>query len=767
MFKKLKKAAVLFALVGIAIIAISATTAVSQRIFTIGDSTVQDYNAGYAPRKGWGQVLQAFFSNTDVQVINKAVGGTSSRSFYNSFWSGVKKEMKSGDFVFIQFGINDRAADQARRAVGEDFKNFLRSYVKEARAMGVIPVLVSTVRRDAWANGLPYDSYHEHPQLVRDVAKELNVPLIDLDAKQKAGMIAVTSAYTGRYWSNTYVAGEYPNYPNGNTDQVHFQEMGAIQLAKYVIEEIQALGGNNELKKLIPFIKPQYPVTVTANHPEAGLITRTETYPSGLTIHLKALVNNGHKFINWKEANGTLATTKNIFQFTMGTSAKSYVAYFDDEISTKLDCNGTQNGSATLDNCGICTGGTTKKVACTSSVQAENACSVDGVLSEATNTGFLGAGYVNTDNAMGTKVVLSVNSAADQMIPVAIRYANGGTTNRNMTLKVNDGSVGEVVFPPTGSFATWETATLTLPLKVGNNVLELTSVTVDGGPNIDLLAFYNVGLTLGSCKVDCNGVLAGNAYLDGCTTCVGGNTNKEACTQDCNGDWGGIATTDNCGVCIGGNSSNLACTGSVEAEEACSLDGSVDNDNAGFSGLGFANTDNVLGASVSWKLNAIKNQTATISFRYANGGTTSRDGLLTINGITPNAVVLPPTGAWTTWEFTSINVDLNSGLNELILTSSTADGLANIDLVSFSEGVTDANCLVTGVDLFEYNDLNVYPNPTKNNVQWDTEQRWELYNVFGQELKNGRGKSIELANYPNGLYFVQLGDNHTHKIIKE
>ena len=286
LYKKYRRFIHLLILVGVGYFAISATTAVSHRVFTIGDSTVQDYNDGWAPRKGWGQMLQSFFSSADVQVINRAVGGTSSRSFYNSFWSGVKGEMKSGDFLFIQFGINDRAADETRRAVGEDFKNFLRSYVNEARAMGVIPVLVSTVRRDAWSNGLPYDSYHEHPQLVRDVAAELNVPLIDLDKKQYDGMVAATNPYTTRYWSNTYPAGEYSNYPNGNNDQVHFQEMGAIQLAKYVIEGIQALSTHNDMKKLIPFIKPQYPVTVSANHPEAGLITRTETYPSGLNLHM-------------------------------------------------------------------------------------------------------------------------------------------------------------------------------------------------------------------------------------------------------------------------------------------------------------------------------------------------------------------------------------------------------------------------------------------------------------------------------------------------
>jgi hypothetical protein len=55
------------------------------KIYTIGDSIVQDYTAGYYPRKGWGQVLPAFFNSANVQIVNKAVGGTSSKAFIIHF----------------------------------------------------------------------------------------------------------------------------------------------------------------------------------------------------------------------------------------------------------------------------------------------------------------------------------------------------------------------------------------------------------------------------------------------------------------------------------------------------------------------------------------------------------------------------------------------------------------------------------------------------------------------------------------------------------
>ena len=52
--------------------------------------------------------MPLFFNTANVSVVNKAVGGTSSKSFYNLFWPAVRDGLQADDFVFIQFGINDR-----------------------------------------------------------------------------------------------------------------------------------------------------------------------------------------------------------------------------------------------------------------------------------------------------------------------------------------------------------------------------------------------------------------------------------------------------------------------------------------------------------------------------------------------------------------------------------------------------------------------------------------------------------------------------------
>ena len=327
--------------------------------------------------------------------------------------------------------------------------------------------------------------------------------------------------------------------------------------------------------------------------------------------------------------------------------------------------------------------------------------------------------------------------------------------------------------------------------------LKPTSKLVNAGTNVGL-PYEGSAPDLGAFEVaestnkDCNGVENGSAYLDNCAVCVGGNTGATACTQDCagiwggnavfddcgvcggsnacadcNGDIGGNAYLDNCGVCVGGNSVNQTCVGSLEAEEACTFDGVLlESTNAGFSGEGYVNTTNATGAQVSWVLNSDLTQTATLSFRYANGGTTSRDGIITINGTSAGNLALPSTGAWTTWETVSVNLNLTQGSNNVLVTATTTDGLANIDLISFSSGISDAMCLVTRVDYSQTNELKIYPNPTTNSVQWDVDEEWELFNNQGLTLANGKGKTLSLVGYPSGIYLIKLKTQKV-KIVKQ
>ncbi|WP_018343880.1 GDSL-type esterase/lipase family protein [Cytophaga aurantiaca] len=389
------------------------------RIFTIGDSTVQDYTAGYYPRKGWGQVLPIFFNAANVSVINKAVGGTSSKSFYNDFWPAVRDALQAGDFVFIQFGINDRnSTDPARYTpTGGEFESYLTKYVNETKAKGAYPVLVATLRRNAWnANGTVYDAYHDHPVATRTVAASLGVPLIDLDAKAKVLMESVGQKYCTRLLYNNYLPGEYPNYPNGNNDQVHFQEMGAIEMAKLVTQGIRELSADPNVKKLIPFLKPEYQIAVYVNPVGSDSVTtHTTTYPQGLTITLKTIPKKTGTFQKWNTATGTQLSTATQTTVISRTAAISYTAMYTGSTA----CSASINSSTATT---FCAGGSIVLTASTgSSYKWFNGTTQVGTASTYTATA-TGNYTVEVTNAAGCKATSAVKTITVNPLPVITHY---------------------------------------------------------------------------------------------------------------------------------------------------------------------------------------------------------------------------------------------------------------------------------------------------------------------------------------------------------
>jgi len=78
-------------------------------LWIIGDSTVRN-GSGSNPGNGqwgWGAPIEYYFDRAKINVVNRAIGGTSSRSFFNASWPAVLANVKKGDFVIMQFGHND------------------------------------------------------------------------------------------------------------------------------------------------------------------------------------------------------------------------------------------------------------------------------------------------------------------------------------------------------------------------------------------------------------------------------------------------------------------------------------------------------------------------------------------------------------------------------------------------------------------------------------------------------------------------------------
>jgi hypothetical protein len=113
--------------------------------------------------------------------------------------------------------------------------------------------------------------------------------------------------------------------------------------------------------------------------------------------------------------------------------------------------------------------------------QAED-CTISQGVVESNWPGFTGTGFVNGDNVVGSAVECAVTGPATSL---AVRFANGTTTNRPMSLAVDGTTVATLNFPGTGAWSTWGVTSVPVSLGVGSHQIRLTATTSNGGPNLD------------------------------------------------------------------------------------------------------------------------------------------------------------------------------------------------------------------------------------------------------------------------------------------
>ncbi|MER6913457.1 cellulase family glycosylhydrolase [Streptomyces sp. NPDC000594] len=126
-------------------------------------------------------------------------------------------------------------------------------------------------------------------------------------------------------------------------------------------------------------------------------------------------------------------------------------------------------------------------------LEAEDATVSQGAI-ESNHRGYTGRGFVNYDNVTGSSVEWTVRADDAGSVPLTLRFANGTTTNRPMTITVNGTpvAVGRA-FPGTGAWTTWRTTTVEADLREGANTVRATATTANGGPNVDSLSAPDSG----------------------------------------------------------------------------------------------------------------------------------------------------------------------------------------------------------------------------------------------------------------------------------
>jgi lysophospholipase L1-like esterase len=200
-------------------------------VHLLGDSTVADQP--YEPWNSWGQMLTRFFG-PEAAVANHAESGESIRSSLSALRiEKLYRSLKPGDFVLVQFGHNDMK-DRAPDALAT-YRSDLEAIVREVRQRDARPLLITSMERKA---GVTKDTLAGYPDAVREVARTLEVPLIDLHAMSRVLYRALGDRLDLAFQDGT-----------------HHNNYGSYELAKCVVEGIRA--ASPELARhLRPEVKP-------------------------------------------------------------------------------------------------------------------------------------------------------------------------------------------------------------------------------------------------------------------------------------------------------------------------------------------------------------------------------------------------------------------------------------------------------------------------------------------------------------------------------
>lgn len=179
-------------------------------LFLVGNSTMRTGTKGNGDNGqwGWGFFAHEYFDEAKISVENHALGGTSSRTFYRRLWPDVKKGIRKGDYVIIELGHNDNGPFDSGRArasirgisptdslnvtikeTGEretvySYGEYLRRFVRECKALGAHPILLSLTPRNAWDANRPGHVGRVNNTFglwARQVAEEQDIPFIDLN----------------------------------------------------------------------------------------------------------------------------------------------------------------------------------------------------------------------------------------------------------------------------------------------------------------------------------------------------------------------------------------------------------------------------------------------------------------------------------------------------------------------------------------------------------------------------------------------------------
>ena len=204
-----------------------------------GNSTVVDQD--YEPWASWGQMITRWFTD-EVAVANYAESGETATSFIAA--GRLKKIvslMKEGDYIFMEFGHNDQKEKRPGSGAFYNYVYALKQFVDEALAKGVTPIFVTpTQRRSFDKDGKIQETHANYPEAMRWVAKDLDVPLIELHEMTRTFFETLGVEGSKRALVH-YPAKTYPGQQSAFEDNTHFNPYGAFEISKMIVEGMKLL----------------------------------------------------------------------------------------------------------------------------------------------------------------------------------------------------------------------------------------------------------------------------------------------------------------------------------------------------------------------------------------------------------------------------------------------------------------------------------------------------------------------------------------------
>ncbi|OXA72982.1 rhamnogalacturonan acetylesterase [Flavobacterium aquidurense] len=218
-----------------------------KKVYLIGDSTMANNNDLNAV--GWGVSFPAYCDTTRIEVINKARGGRSTRTFdHEGLWNEVKNQLQPGNYILIQFGHNDAGAidkekfrgslkgtgDETQEVVLADgskemvhtFGWYMTKFIREAKQKGAIPIVLSQTPRNEWPNNKVERREDTYTKWSKEVAEKENVFYTDLNE-----IVALKYEALGKEKVNVF-------FPK---DHTHTNLEGAVLNALTVAQSIKKL----------------------------------------------------------------------------------------------------------------------------------------------------------------------------------------------------------------------------------------------------------------------------------------------------------------------------------------------------------------------------------------------------------------------------------------------------------------------------------------------------------------------------------------------